>query len=183
MIAVDLTAAAAFTAAALSLVNVAVSARMTQRGQREQWRRDAERPIVARILTISSEALELWGDTARAKGQLIDELAAEPFAEHPVARDAAMQAWQSASAAHELLRFEVAQLDLIGGRRVRSAATALLTSHESANHWLRPAGGASDIDQLWMSESNKIVNLTAELVAATRADLGVGRHRTVWPRR
>jgi len=54
---VDLTAAAAFTAAALSLVNVAISYRLTSRGHREQWRRDEARPIVARMLKLSADTL------------------------------------------------------------------------------------------------------------------------------
>jgi hypothetical protein len=58
--------AAAFTAAFLSLVNVAYSARLTSRGTREQWRRDQERPIVARCITLSSDAVKAWHATTQA---------------------------------------------------------------------------------------------------------------------
>ena len=58
---------AAFTAAGLSLVNVAISARLVSRGQREQWRRDQERPIVARCITLSGDALSEWSDASVAK--------------------------------------------------------------------------------------------------------------------
>jgi hypothetical protein len=64
---VDLTAVAAFTAAALSLVNVVISYRLTSRGHREQSRRDQERPIVARSLTLSADALGEWWDASVAK--------------------------------------------------------------------------------------------------------------------
>jgi hypothetical protein len=46
---VDLSAIAAFTAAALSAVNILISYRLTSRGHLEQWRREQERPIVARL--------------------------------------------------------------------------------------------------------------------------------------
>ena len=48
---------AAFAAAALSLVNVIVGYRLASRGHLEQWQRDETRPIVARILTLSQDAL------------------------------------------------------------------------------------------------------------------------------
>src|SRR5664280_22025 len=76
-----------------------------------------------------------------------------------------------------LLRPQAAQLDLIAGHRVRSAAGTLLRSHKSLNHLLRPASGADDFFELWITESSKILHLTAELVAAARADLGVEDQR------
>src|SRR5664280_906507 len=51
-----------------------------------------------------------------------------------------------------LLRPQAAQLDLIAGHRVRSAAGTLLRSHESLNHLLRPASGADDFFELWITE-------------------------------
>jgi hypothetical protein len=51
----------------LSLVNVAISARMASRGQREQWRRDQERPVVARCLTLSANAASEWWDASVAR--------------------------------------------------------------------------------------------------------------------
>ena len=71
---VDLAAVAAFTAAGLSLVNVAISARLASRGAREQWRRDQERPIVARCLTLSDDALGEWWDDSVAKQVLTARL-------------------------------------------------------------------------------------------------------------
>jgi hypothetical protein len=62
----DLAAAAAFTAAGLSLVNVVICARQASRGHREQWRRDEERPIVARCLTLSADARKAWWDASVA---------------------------------------------------------------------------------------------------------------------
>ena len=83
---VDLTAVAAFTAAGLSLVNVAISARMASRGHREQWRREQERPIVARCLTLSADARHEWRNAwvARTCGPSPGDRRRWAFAVRPV---------------------------------------------------------------------------------------------------
>ena len=63
----DLAAVAAFTAAALSLVNVGFSGWLNSRGHLEQWRRDVERPIVAQIVTLSGDALNAWQEASFAR--------------------------------------------------------------------------------------------------------------------
>jgi hypothetical protein len=59
----------AASAAALSLVSVVVSVilsyRLTSRGHLEQWRREQVRPVIARILTLSSNALREWAADGR----------------------------------------------------------------------------------------------------------------------
>jgi hypothetical protein len=52
--------AAAFTAAFLSLVNVGYSDKLTSHSSREQWRRDQERPVVAKCLALSRQAARSW---------------------------------------------------------------------------------------------------------------------------
>jgi hypothetical protein len=114
---VDLAAAAAFTAARLSLVNVAISARLTSRGHREQWRRE-ERPIVARCLTFSADALSEWWDASVAKQD----------ADSP--RTWVDPDWHKGRQLLHDLRFETAQLDLLASRTVRQAARGLEMAHD-----------------------------------------------------
>ncbi|HEX9520916.1 MAG TPA: hypothetical protein VF940_32635 [Streptosporangiaceae bacterium] len=90
--------AAAFTAAYLSLVNVAYSYDLNRRGHREQWRREQERPIVARGLTISAGALGAWWKTSVA----LDEMKAGDRWEA-----SASESWAKGSALVQELRFEV----------------------------------------------------------------------------
>lgn len=60
----NLAAITALAAATVSLVNVYVTSRLTRKGQKEQWRRDTERPIVVNLLSTSKECLETWTDAA-----------------------------------------------------------------------------------------------------------------------
>jgi hypothetical protein len=167
---VDLAAVAAFTAAGLALVGVVVnivwSYRLSSRVQLEQWRRNEERPIVARMLTLSADVLEQWQQTGQARRDWIDSLRADPNRGHEdtKARDEARDHWGAGSELYEKLRFGAAQLDLIAGRPLRSVAAKLVREHESAQHWLRPASGADDWFELLTEQNNKIVRLHAELV-------------------
>jgi hypothetical protein len=72
----------AFTAVGLSLVNVIISACLSSHGRLEQWRRDEEWSIVARVLTLSADALSAWnqGEAAEHWGtgsELYDKLCFE----------------------------------------------------------------------------------------------------------
>ena len=118
---VDLTAVAAFTAAGLSLANVAISARLASRGQREQWRRDQERPVVARCLTLSDDALSEWWDASVAKQ--------DAEADAPLTRMDSH--WDKGRQLLHDLRYEVAQLDLLASRTLRQVAQDLVSAHES----------------------------------------------------
>jgi hypothetical protein len=173
----DLVAAAAFTAAALSLVNVGVSAWLNSRGHLEQWRRDVERPIVAQIITLSGDALNAWQDASHARQEWIASTHADLDREHEDigARDRAAEYWAIGSGAYDKLRFEMAQLDLVAGPPLRDAAGALLRRHESMRHYIRPAGGASNWFELATNLNNEIVELQGDLVVKTRADLGLDR--------
>jgi hypothetical protein len=180
---VDLVAVAAFTAAGLSLVNVLVSYRLTSRGHLEQWRRDEERPIVARLLTLSDDALGKWQATGDARRAWIGSLNADASrsSEDMEARDEAAEQWRAGSELYDKLRFELAQLDMIAGPPPRQVASMLVREHESVQHWLRPASGASDWFELLTTQNNKIAHFHGELVIRTRADLGVDRD-SLWHR-
>lgn len=80
--AVNLTAIAAFTAAGLSLVNIVLSARLTRHHHLEQWRRDEERPVVARLLTLSQTAMQRVREMGYARiesSTRAGETTGEPF--------------------------------------------------------------------------------------------------------
>ena len=78
----NLTTIAAFTAAGLALVDVVVNvfwgSRLTSRAQVEQWRRNEERPIVARILTLSEDARALYWPAFDAKQKWVVAMRADP---------------------------------------------------------------------------------------------------------
>jgi len=162
---VDLAVIAAFTAAGLSLVNVAISARMASRGQREQWRRDQERPVVARCLTLSANAAGEWWDASVAKQ---DADAAAPRSQ--------MDAhWEKGRQHLDELRFEVAQLDLLASPAVRATAASLVSEHqrETSRLIMRVKPGQDDFEGRRASQV-KIEELHKALVECARADLGLG---------
>ncbi len=134
----DLVAVAAFTAAGLSLINVLVSARLNSRGHLEQWRRDEERPIVARMLTLSADALSAWHSAGSARRDWIDSLRSDPSGGNVDAKvqEEAVEHWGTGSQLYDKLRFELAQLDLIAGRPLRDVAASLFREHESVRHWI-----------------------------------------------
>lgn len=174
---VDLVAVAAFTAAGLSLVNVVVSSRLNSHGHLEQWRRDEERPIVARMLTLSADALSAWNLAGHARRDWIDSRNSDPSGGNvdTKAQDEAAEHWGTGSELYDKLRFELAQLDLIAGRPLRDVAASLVRGHESVRHWIRPASGASDWYELLTEQNNKIIRLHGDLIERTRADLGLDR--------
>ena len=64
---VDLTVAAAFTAAGFSFINVVITARLARRADLRQWQRAEGQPIVAHILVVSRETTLAWGQAAFAR--------------------------------------------------------------------------------------------------------------------
>ena len=69
---VNLAVIAAFAAAAISLVNVVLTARLTRGSQFRQWQREEARPITARILTLSGKpglSMALGGRGPRRSAQ------------------------------------------------------------------------------------------------------------------
>jgi len=117
----DLTAIAAVAAAALSAVNVALSYRLARRGPVEQWRREQERPIIARVLTISSDMLNDWLRLADA-GEVDEAQDAKRISE------GGMKLYQK-------LRLEAAQLELLAGPQVREAVRDLTWSTPTTASW------------------------------------------------
>jgi hypothetical protein len=176
---VNLTTVAAFTAAGLAFVGVVVNVfwgyRLSSRAQLEQWRRNEERPIVARILTLSEDARKQWDQTGTTRRDWIDSLSADPDRgdAETKAREASNQ-WDAGVELYGKLRFEAAQLDLTAGAALRDVAARLVREHESLWHWLRPASPMNDWSLL-AEENNKIVWSHAELIRTARADLGVDR--------
>jgi hypothetical protein len=167
---VDLTAVAAFTAAALSLVNVVLSYRLTGRGHREQWRREQERPAVARSITLSADASHEWWD-------------ASVKIEHEGGKGSPH--WEQGWKLLTDLRYEAAQLDLLASRPVREAVGELIATHQREATRLVAVIAARDRSGEWerrIASQAKIKALGKVLVERTRADLGLGPGIQVPPR-
>jgi hypothetical protein len=172
---VDLAVAAAFTAAGLSLVNVAITGYQNRRGQLDQWRRDMERPIIATILTFSEEALAPMLEVSSLRSAWIASIPSAGEPADTTALDEYVKKWQIAADILPKLRFQVSQLDLVAGQRLRVIAHQLISEHESIIRWLRPASGASNFERLAIQQNNLIVGLHTDLINTARIDLGVDR--------
>jgi hypothetical protein len=171
---VNLTAAAAFTAAVLSLVNVAATYHLARRGHRENWRREQERPIVARCLTLSAEARGKWWDASVAKQDM-----------------SAGDAWAGSKGLQHIeeclqlvldLRYEVAQLDLLASRPVRQAAGELVAAHEKEGLRLVVTKRGQEDYPPRQANYDKLGKLQGAFVERTRTDLGLGPSLPVPPR-
>jgi hypothetical protein len=156
---------AAFTAAVLSLVNVAISARLASRGSREQWRREQERPLVARAITLSADARRAWWDISVARQR-------DGAGDVPI--DSEDHPWRKGWRVVEDLRYQVAELDLLASTTVREFAHRLVAAHEqeAAHLVLRPRQGENDSERRQGFRA-EVQDLEAELVERTRADLGL----------
>jgi hypothetical protein len=172
---VDLAAIAAFTAAAISLVNVIIIARLARRTHLQQWRREEARPIVARILALSSEASSAWINGALLREESLS-VGDDPAKRTEVLKlqNQEFDQWKRGRSALDKLRFEVAQLDLIAAQPVRDAAAALLLSHESvAIAQFRSVDSSAGLMKTVMESKAKM--LQTDLVERTREDLGLPR--------
>jgi hypothetical protein len=171
---------AAITAAAVSFVGVIVNIfwtyRLSSRARLEEWRRNEERPVIARMLTLSADALSKWWLAAYARRSWLDSLSADQSQdnEDAAARREPDEDWRAGSELYDKLRFELAQLDLTAGPALRDVAGELVRVHESLRHWLRPASPRDNPISSVNSQNNKIIALHGELVDKARADLGLG---------
>ena len=156
---------AAFAAAGLALINVAVTVRLAHRGQREQWRREQERPIVARCVAISTDIRDEWREASFARLDVQAPVGAQLDVQKRVNRG-----WQ----ALRNLRYEVAQLDLLASHTVRQAARDLVAAHEQEVRRLAfPPNPATDENAARLASHAKIGKLEEALVERTRTDLGL----------
>jgi hypothetical protein len=158
--------AAAFTAAFLSLVNVAYSARLTSRGTREQWRRDQERPIVAKCITLSGDAVKAWVAATEAWRQMTPGQDWHDSEAH--------ERWRQGDQITRDLAFEVAQLDLLASRPVREAADQLLFTHQVEGSQLAESIGNHETPPVRGPHHIYITEAREQLIDAARADLGLG---------
>jgi hypothetical protein len=159
--------AAAFTAAFLSLANVAYSARLTSRGTREQWRREQERPIVARCITLSGDAADAWHATSRAWLQMTAGQSWRDSEGH--------EHWRRGRKTIDDLAFEVAQLDLLANGAVREAAGQLLHTHQMAGYQLAEHIDDEETPPSRVFDYAYIMEAREQLIDAARADLGLSR--------
>jgi hypothetical protein len=169
---VNLATVAAFAAATISLVNVFVTSRLTRRSQKEQWRRDTERPIVAALLTSSDDCLRAWTEAASQKETWARSLQPGGTRDDE-ARDKMTKAYAEGWALYEKLSLQLAELDLVAGVEVRRKAKELLDQHYSIRHVTRPAGGANNPSGFVGQCRGEIETLRGAVIAATRVDIGV----------
>jgi hypothetical protein len=174
---VILTAIAAVAAAVFSGVNVVLSYRQARRGPREQWRREQERPVVARVLTLSSDLTSNWAMLVFTKerwaGAWDEELRAD---EDRTAREQLM----AGMGLHGKLQFEAAQLDLLASPQVRKAAHDLATAHSRIRHGI--IRFQSDPAAFRHGQESGADEFYEWLVEQARADLGLGSGFQVPPR-
>jgi hypothetical protein len=111
------------------LLNIYLTSRLAGKSQREQWRRDQERPIVARMITLSQDALAQWHQAARARWAYLDAVK-EAHDRGTITGGPDDRACAAGSERYENLRADVAELDLIAGQPVRDVAHQLVQIHE-----------------------------------------------------
>jgi hypothetical protein len=169
---VTLATFAALAAATVSLVNVYVTSRLTRSGQKEQWRRETERPIVANLLTTSEDCLRHWTDAAEQLDTWRNS--PRPEGDHDEeTRGNILKVSAEAWALHEKLRLLVAELDLVAGAEVRRAAAELEKRHERVRYPANPAGGNQHPLAAVNAHGTEIRKARGELITATRTDIGV----------
>jgi hypothetical protein len=174
---VNWTAIAAFAAAGLSLVNVAYNYRLTRRGNLEQWRREQELPIIARILTLSADAEKVWSRqafTLSARADIYhDKGTSDPEFEALTIK--AGEQMREGRELYDRMRYEVAQLDLLAGDGVRVAAARLAGLHDTMGVRLRAAGPRTK--PLSATELTDLRKRTAHLRNTARIELGIKEPR------
>lgn len=159
----NLAVIAAFTAAAISLVNIIVTSRLTSSSQFRQWQREEARPIVARILALSAEVRYAWAWPSESEED----------------REKTLRAGVEVV---NKLHYEQAQLNLIATPPTRQAAESLITGHRYAAAKL--AGLLrDDLQHPPMAELTvTLAEREQALIDKFRADLGVPADRR-WLRR
>jgi hypothetical protein len=192
---VNLATVAAFTAAGVALIvgvfNVVWGARLSSRAQLEQWRRNEERPIVARVLTLSQDARTQWELAFRARenwqlerGAWQEQVAMQPESQSPgapvdpspaytEAQDEAIRQFKAGSDVYDKLRYETAQLGLIARAPVREVAAGLVGAHVDLRAWLAPGRKKRVSEERFYEQAHHITRLERELVDRARADLGL----------
>jgi hypothetical protein len=172
---VDLAVIAAFTAAGISLINVAITVRAASRGSLQQWRRGEVQPVVARILAASGEAKGAWDEAALTRQEWLrfrDDAAMHDEVLKLQAQE--FDHWKAGKAACDKLRFEVAQLELVGHQPVREAARALLDAQGSiARGQLSPDTPSADPLKSLLELGLKVKQCEDRLIEETRTDLGI----------
>jgi hypothetical protein len=174
---VDLAVVAAFTAAAVSLINVAITVRATGKSNLQQWRRGEVRPVVARILALSDQATrEQHAAVCRQRDRLglsIGEPAEGDEAAQLMAAE--RRHWKASREARQKLSFEVAQLHLVAQKPVRDAAARL----SNAQYQMEipdpdlPSELSDDPLVPWGLAMAQVRQCEGTLIDATREDLGI----------
>lgn len=171
----NLAVIAAFTAAGLSLLNVAYSARLARRNQLDQWRRDTELPLIGAILTLSEDATTAWVSAAGRRSIWIQSLGLDGIGENVPVREEYYKFFHEGADLHDRMRLKAAQLQLVAGPPLLAVVATLLRTNETVQHVVRPASGADDFYELCNKHCGDIARIRESLVGAARQDLRIDR--------
>ena len=182
---VNLAVIAAFTAAAVSVLNIILTAWLTRGSQFLRWQREEARPITARLLAHSGEARLAWlrATLVRQEWTRLGDDDRDRLV--PLERER-VEYVAAARAASAKLLLEAADLDLIATPPTRAAATELAEAHSWAQTFLvnlLSAGRPSEKEFTRAFEQVDDLHAREQaLIDKFRADLALPRDRN-WLRR
>jgi len=165
----SLAVVAAFTAAFLSLVNVAVSARLSRRGSLEQWRREQAQPVVARLLTLSDD-LDRARDDFVATNLSIWLKQKEGTDVAELEQKAQTQMEHINELFHDI-EYQQALLDLLAGPRLRETVSLLIGENRQLNMLVNLHKQYTQ--ELAQPIRENLYSLREELIEGTRADFHI----------
>jgi hypothetical protein len=175
-LAATLAAIAAFIAAGFSLTGVLVNAWLVSRRKRAEWRRNQVQPIVARLLTLSLEAVDEWQDAYSCFGRVS---ATTDNAKRDAVKHLAEAHLKTGSDLCEKMRFEAARLDLLAGEDLRVAAWGVLFAHLTLSAEMAVlSDGANAVTESGANVYKQVQKVQERLLYAARVDIKVdGRIR------
>lgn len=182
---VNLAVVAAFTAAAISLVNVLITARLARGGQFRQWQREDAGPIIERVLVLSDELRLSWSGVAEDLKTLSRNLVSPRTNEYE-AESADNYRDTLQTKIYELLlegrdKFVdlsngVSALQLISPPPTRNAASRLKDGHQSILTAFERYPLENELPDI-IKKRAAIDSAEQDLADSFRTDLGVSRGR------
>lgn len=163
----DLATLAAFTAAGLTLVNV----RITLRGQRTQWRRDTERPVIAKLLNLSAQCIGEFREAASLKQDWMNPSPGR--ANINELREQGHVRWLAGVATLDEVTLTANELDLLANGKVRASVEELLQQLQSMKHISRAPGGAQRPYDAVCDYERQALEIRHAIVSAGREDIGI----------
>lgn len=175
----QITAWAAVAAAIFSLMNVALSNRLTRTSQVQQWRRDS----VLKTITAFLDTARSLSDAYRGLAELSDiRVGALPAPLHngPVTDDEVMRAHERCGREHERMQHLLAELELVASVACFQAGQGLFEPLDQPMMTsLRPGGPENKLEMYW-HHMQAADEAREAFVLKCRTDLGVERGRRMY---